>query len=96
MHQIVPGDRRGLRQQMNAPAFAVRIGLPVALVLRCDQSIQQLVDRPAGGLSDWLHKQDHVAAGIQRGHGGIDRRPGHLGAFHAQVVAEDGTSEPSC
>ena len=54
VHQLVPGQRRGLRQQRQAACLAVRIGLPVAGLGLLLQAGQQFVDGLAAA-ELWLH-----------------------------------------
>ena len=44
MHQIVPADRRGLRQQVEAAALGERIGPPAARGSSGLEAVQQLVE----------------------------------------------------
>ena len=92
VHQLVPGDRRGLRQQVEAARFARRVGLPVAVGRGPQQAVEQLVDRGAA-VERLVAQQHHVAAGRERerrrlGVADLDAADAAR-AGHAQVVAED-------
>jgi long-chain acyl-CoA synthetase len=95
VHQLVPGQRRAQRQQVQAARLAVAIGLPRPLAWAVWQAVEQGVHRLAT-VERLVAQQHHVAAGVQRGHRafGVRCRP-RLGAFHAEVVAEDRALKPS-